>query len=220
MGCLRQQSWNLAESRRKLLAMNETAIPPHFSGRWVTVVLLLMLFSLCSNAEDPANAPTRNKTYATASQLASCSRIEDVDFHNATFESGGTVFSFRHGKAHHRDCPESGDESLPWDWEAEIQKDVLVSPSPKVNVRFLLIHDEHKTGTGWWYHLVGFRCAPGEDASSRRQLIKVFERTAMSLRIEKLTNENVTFSITSEGGRRRRYQYRWDVRSGSFALQR
>lgn len=165
----------------------------------------------------PELAPASQET-KFAPRLTPCMRVEDVDFNNATFESDRTLFSFHHGKARRSDCPDCGEQSEPWDWKANIEKDVTLNPSPDVTVRFLLVHDEHMTGSGWWYHLVGFRCAPIGDQPDRKQLVKVFDRTAMSLRIETLTTDRVTVSITERSGHQ--YPYRWDVRSGSFRLQR
>lgn len=149
----------------------------------------------------------------------SCMSVEDVDFGNTTFDSGGSQFSFHGGKAHHWDCQDCSERRNKWDWEARIEKDVTVIPTPDVPVRFLLIHDDHKTGTGWWYHLVGFRCAAIKGDAQKRQLVKVFDRTAMTLHIEKLTDDGVIVSVTEQGGVQRQYRYKWDNQRLTFVLE-
>lgn len=149
-----------------------------------------------------------------------CTSVEDVDFGNATFDSGGTLFSFHSGKAYHRDCPDCSERRNRWDWAAEIEKDVTVVATPGVPVRFLLIHDDHKTGTGWWYHLVGFRCAAITGEANKRQLVKVFDHMAMTLHIEKLTDDGVTVSITEQSGIQRQYRYKWGSQSLTFVLEK
>jgi hypothetical protein len=56
------------------------------------------------------------------------------------------VKAFHDGVALNYDNPEI---SRTPDWQADIQRDTAVQPIPVIDVRFLLIHDSHLTGSGW-----------------------------------------------------------------------
>lgn len=176
-------------------------------------VLLLLALTSCGGTS------IAQRHTAQPVQNAPCVAIENVDFQNASFESGGHVFSFHHGKAFSRDCENCEQQEPRPDWEATIEKDILVSPSPGMEVRFLLVHDVHQTGTGWWYYLMGFRCAPSAEASGAKPLLKVFDRKAMFLRVEELTDRNVKVSVVVGKGVKRHYMYAWDSGTRTYALR-
>lgn len=176
-------------------------------------MFLLFSFSCLCVAQDTARGSRPTPSFP-------CERVEDVDFGNATFESGGTLFAFHHGKAHNWDCPACSKQDGKWDWEAEIEKDATLNPSPGVTVRFLLVHDDHKTGTGWWYHLIGFRCSAVTRDPGQTELVKVLDYTAMTLHIDALTATDVDLSITEHTGQRHHRRYTWDNHERAFVLRR
>ena len=79
-----------------------------------------------------------------------------------TIRTAKRVFAFRKGVAMNCDSPQPCDKQSQPDWEAEIEKDIVVRPDPNVVVRFLLIHDSHVKGSGWRYYLTGLRCSNGK----------------------------------------------------------
>jgi hypothetical protein len=149
-----------------------------------------------------------------------CTDIRGVDFSNLKFESVGTVFAFHKGKAHSKDCPACADSDKP-DWEAHIEQDKLIRPSPSVSIRFLLVNNSHLTGAGSWSHVVGFRCM-STDSPAGSRLLKVFDRKGMSLQLERVDNQSVTLTTFTVPGKPivEHFAYRWDNGSSLFVLDK
>lgn len=150
-----------------------------------------------------------------------CADVRVLDVNNLTFESGKYLFTFHRGKAHSWDSPDQGSEQEKPDWQAKIERDKIVSPALGIRIRFLLIDNIHETGTGWHYHLVGFRCAPLNSTSDQR-LLKVFDRQGMSLRVENLDDHSVTISVATVRDKptREHWLYEWDTTKEAFSLKK
>jgi hypothetical protein len=149
-----------------------------------------------------------------------CTDIRSVDFSNLKFESAGMVFAFHKGKAYSWDCRDCADRDKP-DWGAKIEQDKIISPAPGIRIRFLLVENNHLTGTGAWYHVVGFRCEP-TGSQNRGRLLKVFDRNGMSLQLESIDNQGVTLTTATVPGKPivEHFTYKWDNDTSQFVLDK
>jgi hypothetical protein len=84
----------------------------------------------------------------------SCSSVADLDLHNATING----IMFVDGKACSSDAAES---SRQCDWEHRIARDEILRPAAGKAVRLVMIHSNHKTGTGAWDTVLVFDCLNG-----------------------------------------------------------
>jgi len=94
-----------------------------------------------------------------------CGDITRLDFKNLTINSGSRTFAFDNGTAANYDSPSDPERDRKPDWRAEIERDTVVQPDPKVSARFLVIHDNHETGSGWRYFISGYQCSDGARSS-------------------------------------------------------
>jgi hypothetical protein len=88
-----------------------------------------------------------------------CTDIRAVDFKNTAIQYGSRAFASHDGVALNYDMPEVS--SAP-DWKAEIIRDQTVEPTAGTYIRFLLIEDDHETGSGTHIWLLGYRCSSGK----------------------------------------------------------
>ena len=151
-----------------------------------------------------------------------CTGISNVDFRNLKFESKGRFFAFHKGKAYNWECPECGVDRDNPDWEAEIEQDKVINPAPSIRIRFLLVHDDHLRGTGWWYHVIGFQCEATGSSKRGGRLLKVFDRQGMSLQPERIDDQGITVTAATVPGKSliEHFAYRWDNSSSRFVLAR
>ena len=145
---------------------------------FVRSVLLLALEMAVTSAEQ--------KHAKIQHAASSCSDIRLLNTKNATLQSGSRVFRFRSGTAVNYDDPPPGVNDPKPDWIAEIEQDQVVQPEVGVELRFVMIHDSHETGSGWRYYLSGFQCSGG-------RLREVFHRDGMSLSIDEMSTHVSAF---------------------------
>jgi hypothetical protein len=199
---------------RKLLQMERI----HAKASLLHAIGLLVLL-LTITAKPTLEA--QQQMVVKALENRTCTDIRNIDFNNLKFESAGTVFSFHNGKAHSRDCPDCATDSDKPDWEANIEQDKVITPSPNVSIQFLLVDNSHLTGTGSWIHVVGFRCVTADSPVGSR-LLKVFDRKGMSLQLERIDNQSVTLTMFTVPGKPivEHFAYRWDNGSSQFVLDK
>jgi hypothetical protein len=152
-----------------------------------------------------------------------CSDIAQIDLNNLTIATKGSgfgeIFEFRDGIAHRHDG--SYNPSDPPDWEARIEKDQTITPSPGVKVRFVSFLDDHLTGTGTWSHVVGFRCSPA-NRNPRGHMETVFDQGGLSLELKKLDDTGVVISLNAVPNQPivKYSQYSWDQHLSRFAVKK
>jgi hypothetical protein len=143
-----------------------------------------------------------------------CDDVTKLDVRNLVIRTGQRTFAFHNGIALNYDDPNEQeiDYSKP-DWEAEIEKDSVVQIAPNVVVRFLFIDDSHVTGSGWRFHLTGFRCSGGK-------LQEVFHREGLSLKVDRLdsTGVGVSLNVIPDKPIRRHWVYTWDRNRSEYVL--
>ncbi len=122
--------------------------------------------------------------------ITPCHDVTGLDFKNLTISNrihhNTQQLAFKDGVALNYDDPEKEKSGTP-DWRAEIKRDTVVHPAPGISVRFLLIHQDHLTGTGWNWWLVGYGCSNG-------RLRQVFSCDGLSLKIERLDDSGIVVS--------------------------
>ena len=96
--------------------------------------------------------------------------------------------------------------------ESRDWKDSIIQSAPDVIVRFLVIHDSHRTGTGWRYYVTGLRCSGGK-------LQEVFHRDGMSLRVDRLDSTAIGISLdVAPGEPTRHLSFTWDRNTSQYTL--
>ncbi len=146
-----------------------------------------------------------------------CADINRLDFRNLTIRSGTRTFVFKGGTATHSDSPSEPGQNRTPDWTAKIERDTVVQPEPGTSVRFLVIHDNHLTGSGWRYYISGYRCAEGA-------LSEVFHRDGRSLAVDLLSSDGIDVSSlvgvspTPAQEIRKRWSYIWDRGRSGYVL--
>ncbi len=200
---------------RKLPQMERVQVKANLLHARGLLVLLLAI-----SAATPTLVAQQQMT-VKALENCTCTDIRNIDFSNLTFESAGTVFAFHKGKANSRDCPDCVADSNKPDWEANIEQDRVISPSPGIRIRFLVVDNDHRTGTGSWIHVVGFRCEPSGSPDDGR-LLKVFDRKGMSLKLERIDDQGVTLTAYTVPRKPivKHFAYRWDNGSSQFVLDK
>jgi hypothetical protein len=147
-----------------------------------------------------------------------CGDITRLDFKNLTINSGSRTFAFDNGTAANYDSPSDPERDRKPDWRAEIERDTVVQPDPKVSARFLVIHDNHETGSGWRYFISGYQCSDGE-------LREVFHRDGLSLAVDRLDSDGINVSSivganpTTGQKIRKRWSYTWDRSRSRYVIR-
>jgi hypothetical protein len=139
-----------------------------------------------------------------------CTDIKAVDFKNTTIQYGTRTFAFHDGVALNYDMPEVS--RVP-DWKAEIIRDQTVEPTAGTYIRFLLIEDNHETGSGSYNYLIGFRCSAGK-------VSEVFRRKGISLGLDRLDDSGVTVGLNPIYGKlvRKHWAYVWDRETQKYRI--
>jgi len=146
-----------------------------------------------------------------------CTDIANIDFKNMDIDLHGNKleqhFSFRNGKAQEiiEDEPEIPKQV---EWEATIEKEMSVTPTHDVIIRFILIVNDHVGGTGEIGYLVGYGCFNG-------LLRQVFEQDGFTLNIDKMSRDVIILRTHPEyrGPFTKRFSYRWDPKTSIYVLR-
>ncbi len=145
-----------------------------------------------------------------------CHDVTKLDFKNLTISNrihhNTRQLAFKDGVALNYDDPEREKSGTP-DWKAEIERDTVVHPAPGSSVRFLLIDEDHLTGTGWNRWLVGYSCSNGH-------LRQVFSRDGLSFEIERLDNSGSIVSklLTHGSPIKTHWSYTWEKAQSEYVL--
>ena len=142
-----------------------------------------------------------------------CDDVTELDFKSLAVRTSRRTFAFQNGIAANWDGLMGQDtEHTQPDWKAEIEKDSIIQSAPDVIVRFLVIHDSHRTGTGWRYYVTGLRCSGGK-------LQEVFHRDGMSLRVDRLDSTAIGISLdVAPGEPTRHLSFTWDRNTSQYTL--
>ena len=177
-----------------------------------------VMFRALRHPPDGSDEQAVDEYYERVPDQIRCGDVTEVDFKNLTFGSHGLVFSFHAGIAQlftweGLALAADGKTAPKPDFQAEIGLDKTVSPAPGVKVRFLRFELDHLTGSGWANWVVGFTCAAGT-------LREVFARHALSLRLESLTDDEVTVSMLPYSGKNtaKWWRYRWSKAVSRYQL--
>jgi hypothetical protein len=143
--------------------------------------------------------------------------VGQLDFKNLTVDLEGEPVPFQDGEA--RTYPfgattvfEDGVQPQA-EFRYKIIFDKTVSPASNIAVRVLGITQDHLTGSGWSNHIAGFTCAAGV-------LHKVFDRSALSLLLETLNDNEITVSMLPYYGKNtaKWWRYKWSREAGRYQL--
>jgi len=181
--------------------------------------------------------------FSTYCFAQSCADIGKVDFRNVRIMIAGKSadhnelttynneptgkyhFNMRHGVAHHwdgGDIEDPGfldyaDKDRPPDWEAKIVLDKVVTPPRASAVRFIQLEDEHLTGTGEWFYVLGFTCYA-------RKLKRVFQFTSRGVTLRAVNDDSfiLEHGVWQKGdpemgpSSMRRLRYQWLPEKGRY----
>lgn len=166
------------------------------------IILLLIPLETISFAEGPSNNTP-------------CSSIANLDMLNATINN----IKFVDGEACTSDSAELPDQC---DWEHKISSDEVFRPITGKEVRLVIIHSNHKTGSGAWDTVLVFNCLNG----SIRKIIE--NKYLYGVKINKKTEGEVV--LTSGDwqpkdpmccpSREKHETYRWNSSKNTYVLQK
>jgi hypothetical protein len=169
-------------------------------------------------AQDVPDEPVLERSYERVPDPIRCTAVGQLDFKNLTVDLDGELVPFRNGAA---DTYPLGAATTFEDgvqpqaeFRYEIVFDKTVSPAPSIAVRMLGITQEHLTGSGWLNHIAGFTCAAGV-------LHKEFDRRALSLILETLTDNEITVSMLPYYGKNtaKWWRYKWSREARRYQLE-
>jgi hypothetical protein len=110
-----------------------------------------------------------------------CSSIADLDIENATINN----INFADGEACTSDSAELPDQC---DWVHEISSDEILRPITGKEVRLVILHSNHKTGSGVWDTALVFDCHNGS-------MRKIFEKKNLyGVKIKNTTRGEIILS--------------------------
>lgn len=173
--------------------------------RTLFLPVLLLLILISNESRLYAEGPPKN---------IPCSSIASFDLQNTTIHNIKLV----NGKACTSDSAEMPDRC---DWEHTISRDEILKPIPGKEVRIVILHSNHETGSGAWETVLVFDCVNGF-------IGKLFEKKDLAgVKIEKKTNGEV---ILTSGvwqpkdpmccpSKEKREIYRWSSKKNTYIIE-
>ncbi len=147
-----------------------------------------------------------------ANSELSCTSVQTPDLQNAKIND----LNFRQGKAY------TSDGASPKDWEHTLSTDRILKPNTEKEIRLIVIHSNHLTGSGAWDTVIAFDCVRGA-------LKKIFEKKylyGVKIKIKQGSELLLTsgeWQPTDQvccPSKEKKEAYHWNQRKGTYLLKK